>query len=43
VPKKLVFALPQFWEIALGLRGTGTCEKMQIRDFDGIGVQEFIV
>jgi hypothetical protein len=22
---------------------SGTCEKMQIRDFDGIGVQEFIV
>jgi hypothetical protein len=23
--------------------GTGTCEKMQILDFNGIGVQEFIV
>lgn len=22
--------------------GTGTCEKMQIRDFNGIGVQEFL-
>jgi hypothetical protein len=24
-------------------RGTGTCEKMQFRDFDGIGLQELIV
>ncbi len=23
--------------------GTGTCEKIQIRDFNGIGIQEFIV
>ena len=22
--------------------GTGTCEKMQIRDFRGIGAQEFL-
>ena len=28
---------------ALENSGTGTCEKMQIRDFDGMGVQEFIV
>jgi len=26
-----------------GLRGTGTCEKMRIRDFNGLGIQEFVV
>jgi hypothetical protein len=28
--------------VALEKPGTGTCEKMQIRDFNGIGVQEFL-
>jgi hypothetical protein len=27
--------------VALEKPGTGRCEKMQIRDFNGIGVQDF--